>query len=641
MPNPFTTRATEHIPSIEGFLSVVTPDPLSQYFQKYAEDNRLFQKLVFVNGTPGSGKTTMARLLDFSTLATLVRGARNENYKTLISTLNKCSILRSGRIRIASCRIPLESDFQELWHLPYRETVRNDLLMRLIQARAVLSWFSQFERASIELEHVKVRVRDNFEELAEFFGGLEAPSIRSRAHEVEKSIYGLLGALVAPPEPEIEEQFSTPFRLFDGLVSIEIPPHRAQELFVEESLTPLIILDDAHCLHADQLRVLKQGLMKREVQIARWIFSRLDVLHPQELFEAISAEQIEAGSDIPGTTSGRDYVPIHLQSQNRKHARREFRSMAKKMGSKYIQLMESFRQNGIQDLQSILPETVDELGASYLSTLEKGVRSLAKKHKVGQERFEEYRVLVEEFAQKKGGLTQDVQLAMLKVILARYGNRIPKQELLFEEEGPDPSHPLKADADVFDAARVHLYHEFGRPFHVGIDAVCDAASENAEIFLQIAGYLVEVSEANILKQREAFLEARRQQRLLKEKADGIVADWNFPEHRSFMRIANVIGEKCLEITKRANAPLGDGANAFGIPNHEFETLGEKFPELARVLKFGVAYSAISVIPSYPCKNKLWCLFELGGPLIVHFGLTFKRGGFVEGTLQELEAELNE
>lgn len=401
MPNPFTTRATEHIPSIEGFLSVVTPDPLSQYFRKYAEDGRLFQKLIFVNGTPGSGKTTMARLLNFSTLATLVRGARNENYKAIISTLNACSILQSGKIRIASCRIPLESDFQELWHLPYRETVRNDLLMRLIQARAAMSWFSQFERASVDLEQVSIHVRENFEELAEFFGGLQARSIQARAREVEKAIYSILGALIAPPEAEIEEQFSKPYRLFDGLVSFEIPPRTAQQLFVEESLTPLIILDDAHYLHPDQLRVLKQGLMKREVRIARWIFSRLDVLQPQELFESISAEQNETGSDIPGTTSGRDYVPIHLQSQSRTHARREFRNMAKKMGSKYIRLMESFRQNGIQDLQSILPETVDELGASYLATLEKGAGSLARKYNVGEQRFEEYRALVEEFAKKK------------------------------------------------------------------------------------------------------------------------------------------------------------------------------------------------------------------------------------------------
>ena len=641
MPNPFATRATEHIPSTEGFLTVVTADPLAQYFKKYAEDNRLFQKLICVNGTPGSGKTTMARLLDFATLSTLMQGAGNENYKAIISTLNACSFLRKGKVRVASCRIPLESDFQELWQLPYSVAVRNELLMRLIQARAALGWLSQFERASIALDQVRIRVRENFEDLASFFGGVEAPSILLRAREVEKAIYGILGALIAPPETEIEERFVAPYKLFDCLVSFEIPTGTAERIGLEESIAPLIILDDAHCLHVDQLHVLKEKLTKREVRISRWILSRLDVLQPQELFESISAEQRDGGSEMPGTTSGRDHVTVNLQNCDRSRARREFRAFARRMGGKYIRFMEAFQQNGIQDLDSILPRNVEQLAESNLAKLEKSTKSVAKRFRVGVSRYRQYEEMVDLFAVKKGGVGRDVRLAMLRVVLARYGKRIPEQELLFAEEGPEPSRPLRADGDVYDAARIHLYHDYDRPYYVGIDSVCDASSENAEMFLRLTKPLVEASEANLLKQRKPSLDPRRQQRLLKERADFIVTDWNFPEHRKLRKVADFIGMKCLEITRRVNAPLGAGANAFGVLNEDFKNLEQKYPELARVLKFGVAYNAISLVPSYPCKNKLWCLLELGGPLMVHYGLPLKRGGFVEGALLELDSIVKE
>src|SRR3546814_19070301 len=80
---------------------------------------------------------------------------------------------------------------------------------------------------------------------------------------------------------------------------------------------------------------------------------------------------------------------------------------------------------------------------------------------------------------------------MKRILLHRYSVRIARSTpSLFEEINPDPKTPLKADADVAHGARLHLPHEYGRPLHYGVDDVCDARNENAEIFLQFAGSLV-------------------------------------------------------------------------------------------------------------------------------------------------------
>lgn len=54
MVNPFEKRATEYLRDDEAFLAVVTPEPLATFFQKHAEEGKLYDRLTTIIGTPGA-----------------------------------------------------------------------------------------------------------------------------------------------------------------------------------------------------------------------------------------------------------------------------------------------------------------------------------------------------------------------------------------------------------------------------------------------------------------------------------------------------------------------------------------------------------------------------------------------------------
>ena len=73
MANPFQERAAEYLRDAEAFLTMVTPEPLVTFLEEPAKEGCLYDRLAMIIGTPGSGKTTLARLFEFTTLRTLLR----------------------------------------------------------------------------------------------------------------------------------------------------------------------------------------------------------------------------------------------------------------------------------------------------------------------------------------------------------------------------------------------------------------------------------------------------------------------------------------------------------------------------------------------------------------------------------------
>jgi hypothetical protein len=330
---------------------------------------------------------------------------------------------------------------------------------------------------------------------------------------------------------------------------------------------------------------------------------------------------------------------IFLQSglQDRREHRTVFRQMARDMARRYLRRMPLFLNKGLHRLEDLLSTEEPTLPDGKVRDLAQSIEATQRRLNITATRRALLEAEVERYeaSTKTTRITPDVRLAMLSILMHRYANRVPQANLFGAGVDSEPSKPVIAKKAVVEGARLHLLHRYDRPFYYGIEALADASSENAEQFLQLAYQLVDAAETQLTRGRPATLDASTQHKQLRGRATELLEQWSFPYHERVRHLTDHIARQCQAMSLRPNAQLGAGANAYGIKAEDFSRIPDNYPVLARVLQFGIAYNALTLVPDYPCQDEKWYLLELGGLIILRAGLTLQRGGFIEGSADEL------
>lgn len=630
MVNPFFHRASERYRDNEAFLSLVSPEPLLMHLEQPAKDGRLLDRLVIVSGTPGSGKTTMARMLELDVIDSLRFEGGPREHRDVALALARCGFVRNGAACVAAVRLPLESEYRQYWELPYASEVKAALLFRLLQARAVLKWVRLLSRVSDGTKPLVI-ARSDAEATLRAIGGDALDGLRVRASEVEAAIHGVGAALLPPSVDELPAAATSAYSPFDVIAGFR----RGGDQEEVASLTPLVILDDLHELHPRQRARLKMDLLRREMPVGRWILTRLDAMEAEE------ALAVDASGDVlPGIDNARETTEIRFQ-QTGDEQRRGYNRLVQQMADRYLSRVPSFSSRGIKHFASILGTQPPTLPKKKLLKLRNSVDRTQDEHGVGRAQRSTIEDSVARYLTKPSirGNDEGVALAMVSILMHRYTKRTRQRSLFEGDPKIDADTKLKVDSSVRRGAAMHLLHRQGRPLYYGFDALRDASWGNAEQFLHLAGRLVEVSEARLMRRKGAALTASQQHKEVVGSAVSIRDNWRFPFVGDVRAIADACAAECLAETLKPNAPLGAGAGAVGVLEAEMEGLQSRQPRLSRALHYGVAYNAFAVVRRYGQGGKLWCLIELGGVARVAYGLTLARGGFLERSVVDLGAML--
>ena len=115
---------------------------------------------------------------------------------------------------------------------------------------------------------------------------------------------------------------------------------------------------------------------------------------------------------------------------------------------------------------------------------------------------------------------------MLHVMMHRFGVRRGRAvPTLFglEDEDAETTIVVAANSSVYEAAVFQLFHDYDRPYYYGIDNLCDASSENAELLLRLSADLVEAVATQLARSNSSSLTPSTQHKLLRER--GALGSW--------------------------------------------------------------------------------------------------------------------
>lgn len=632
MDNPFKKRATEYVADPNTLLPLVSPAPILEFFTP--DGGNLLEKLSIVVGTPGCGKTTIARVIEFDTLATLARDPAGIN-KELAKALAELRILSDGTPSLLVYRLPMTTNFRSIWDLPYTEELRAALLRAYVQSKAVLGWFRQLESIeSIRLDQIKIVTRDDSESARDVLQAASPVAFREQARRVELAVFKVITALVAPSERDLAEVINSRYDVFEYIERIEVPGWMQGSTRDVISLRPMAIVDDAHELHPVQFAQLRDWLKSRNIRVGRWVMCRPDVVSPEDYRDAMVKDVQQEEHQRHGTTQGRDYILKLMQPTHRNTKR--FLAVARDISARYLVGVSQLSRGSPRTLNSALDHMQVALTAAQLKVLQTKVEVFAQSSNLSAGVIHSLRARI------PNRVPADEAAGAMHVLLHREWNRTPQLDLLSEDPIEEPiTGDREVSSSLLEGVRLQLMHEFDRPFYFGMDKLAEASNNNIEQFIRLSGVLIDELIARVVRGKSFELPPRLQHDALRKLAVRIMEEWDFPYHTQVRDLVSGMAKRCKQRTLLPNAPLDQGANAIGIPQEEMDQVLARSERLTRVLHFAFAYKALVFIPQYRCKGRVWCLLELGAIPSIAYGLTLRRGGFIEDTLTGLQSLLKE
>lgn len=617
--NPFRSRVSEQLSEPIVFLRSFGAGALDAL----READSIWDLLVVLRSAPGGGKTSLMRIFTIEIL-NLIHTTREE-FPELVEELERLGAMTESGPTHLGVILNLDRDYRSLLDLGLPEDELLRLFFRLLDARVIAAVI----RATLataggddpgKLDFIPLGSRTELAVEAELLGGLNGRDLYEQAIRTEREILRPLDALL-PTEIDVSKHLVTPQLHSLYLLS----KSRVQVGHQQLEQRPLVMFDDGHALGDLQRDALRSHLRDRSLQVARWFAER---------FEALSKEEL-----LIGSSEGRDFELIELETQARRHHRAHLRVLqdtSDRRARPYLDDYANVRRTFTELIDVAEDTLLDGRAEEILTTQRERLSALAG----GDNRYAEW------LQSKPGRPTYGslTELRALEIVIASDRER-PQVELL---DDPLPLDDFeKRQGRVRASARHFLARDYELPYYVGPQMMAQLGSENFDQYLRLGGDLFAEMLGKITLGRTPFLRAKQQDQLAHMASERY---WREIPSRVrdgvlVRRLAEAIVELAQADTFRPTAPYAPGVTGTAMQMSDRERLLDQETreslrggtELFAAIASGVASNVFSVQLDYSVKNQRVMVIYLNRLFCPRFRLPLGRGGFRERRLEEMAA----
>lgn len=603
IPNAFNFRvADQAVLNTSLFLNLYSPILLDEL----RVDDFTAPKLIVINGSPGSGKSSLLRLFETNTLIDLCK-PQTKN-REAVTPLQKLGVINENVPAAFGIYIHCDSSLRGIANLD-ANGANDKLLNTLLDVRILSSFLSSIKKldASFQLfdglGNLKLKPLP-LETFPPPLFGLEHTfeSLEATCRKIEEDFGTFLNSFPGSPLPDSiiphSRIFSIPY--LQGI------REQNSELV---SFLPIVMLDDLHELYMAQRKQINDAFLERSA-IPRWIAVRKHVYEFEKL--VFLEEAIDE----------RDYRELNLDSASTGL----FRKFVRNVANKRLALSSALQPYDVNSFE----EQLDEDDLSFSLSREKLINAAPNVERDIQE-YNSKVSAESHFEIKEKLSSQDlVDLETKLILLERQRNK--RQRTLFESVEED----RETDGKVRDAAALFASKKYNRPYYFSFDELAAVANKNVEQFLSVASLFVEKIISRAELNRDTSLSVLDQEKLFRKGAEIYYGriEQRFERGYAIKQLVENLGTFFKAVTFRPSAPIAPGVNGVGFEREKLRAFLETNKEDKNVIAFreiltkAVAANVLfvdEVKQGKPGSEKV--VFYLNRLLCVKYELPLATGGW--------------
>lgn len=609
--NAFLTRFSDRTGlKNTSFLSMYAP----QIFRKLlTNENLLLPKTSWLVGIPGSGKSTILRLLEIDMIADIIH--HKDIYRQLYDVLEEASFINDDVISKIGLYVHIDDFYYEASKVNIPNVKNERLFYTLINLRIA----RQLLKA---ISVLKINNRTNKDEII-IKGVLSEklpPSTFGRDTnivEFEKYIIKqeklISQVLMSFPGSKLPENLELHYR-FSSLDLIDAQQKYHQVDFI-------LMIDDAHDLQNNQFALLKNGIERRNT-FPRWIATRKHIYSINKLLGCSN-----------GTLDGRETENIDLDKELSTQPA-IYKKFIKILVNKRLNFTSFLNEFTIENIESLLSNNaeLDELDEERIAAIKKGQSE--KKQQFMEKLIHKYPEIDELFNDGSMSLLgREMMLIKLHRIVKKKQPSLFPENLGFEDEMQNIASKDK------QAAKLFLKKRAGLPLFSGFKDILSASNNNVEQFLRVFTPFVDRLIYKVELDKNRNIDAKEQNKIFLKIAndyiDKIIS--KLVHGKKICQLIDNLGRFFSYRTYEPNAPHAPGVTQFALLTPDLDLLflpkTEKEPwisELSNILSTSIAFNVI--IPENAQRqgsrhSEFKHIFSINRLLCVKYSLPLQKGDF--------------